>query len=397
MALPSESKQEKEKPDVCGVYLAVSARLLVNLASLNMAGSVGNMTRYRRAPVTFQVDDGSYRVVYVPVISGMSLAHHYQLLLARAAAKAGLHVSQISLQGYFMKYANDEIIERYYQDIKNKIKNTANISKNVSKENLPCVIEKVIVENDVVADVGGFLYTDKGRFLYTDSSEKKGKKGEKEEEKASLVKRTSRFSFSYMVPTLDTLKAAAVYPQLHVRYTPEARKEEQALIYIDNASALYTLTYILEASEVSILNVCKAMNEKDFDLGDEKREERVMVAVEALAAMLGNMAFGAKRSRSFPHWEIRSMVVVASKSIAPFIPSPGHDNRYLMETMKRLEAQKRVIGGMEAVVYYYAKEKLEGETGEASRCETPEDAIHAAAKWVIERLKKSTTESGKKS
>ncbi len=336
-----------------GVYLSFSARLLVNLESLNMAESVGNITKHRRAPVTFQAEDGSYRIVYVPAVSGMSLAHHYQLLLARAAAKAGLPVSQMSLQGYFMKYADDKIIQSYYPEVKGK----------VDKNKPPCHNERVIVESDVVADVGGFLYTD------------------------GLVKRTSRFSFSYMVPALDALRAAGVYPQLHVRYTPEARQREQALIYVDNASALYTVSYILEASEVSVLSVCRAMGEKPDDLGVDERVKRVKAAVEALTAMLGNMAFGAKRSRSLPHWRVQSIVVAASESIAPFVPSPGHDNRYLSETLKRLEAQKSVIEGMDAVIHYYAAEKLEGETSRATAHSTPEDAIKAAAEWVISKLK----------
>ena len=335
-----------------GVYLAVAARLLVNLESLNMAESVGNITKHRRTPVTFQAEDGSYRIVYVPAISGMSLAHHYQLLLARAAAKAGLPVSQMSLQGYFMKYADDKIIQNYYPEVKNK----------VNKNKSPCDNERVIVESDVVADVGGFLYTD------------------------GLVKRTSRFSFSYMVPALDALKAAGVYPQLHVRYTPEAKQREQALIYVDNASALYTVSYILEASEVSVLSTCKAMGRKPDDLGAGERVKRVRAAVEALTAMLGNMAFGAKRSRSLPHWKIQSLAVAASVSIAPFVPSPGHDKKYLSDTLRRLEAQKAIIDGMEAVVHYYAEEKLEGEISGAASHATPEDAIRAAAEWVIKKL-----------
>ncbi|GAB6148791.1 type I-A CRISPR-associated protein Cas7/Csa2 [Stetteria hydrogenophila] len=336
-----------------GVYLAVTARLLVNLESLNMAESVGNITRHRKAPVVVE-EDGAYRIVYVPVVSGMSLAHHYQVLLARAAAKAGLPVSQMSLQGYFLKYASDDIINKYYPEVKGK----------VGSKKSPCENERVIVESDVVADVGGFLYTD------------------------GVVKRTSRFSFSYMVPALEAVKAAGVYPQLHVRYTPEAAKQEQALIYVDNASALYTLSYILEASEVSVLGVCKAMGVKPHDLGADVRVKRVKAAVEALVAMLGNMAFGAKRSRSLPHWKVASLVAVASEGIAPFTPNPGHDRRYLADTLKRLEAQKSVIDGLDAEVHYYAAEKLEGDTSKATRHDTPEEAIKAAADWALKRLER---------
>jgi len=335
-----------------GVFLAVSLRAIVNMESLNMAESVGNVTKHRRAPVVFQDEDGSYRVVYVPVVSGMSLAHHYQLHLARAASRAGLPVAGIHLEGYFLKYASDDIIRNYYPEV----------SGLVDKKKGPCHNERVIVERDIVADVGGFLYTD------------------------GLVKRTSRFSFGYMVPALDAIGATAVYPQLHVRYTPEARGEgDQALIYVDAGSALYTLSYILDAGEVSRLGTCRAMRQEPSDLGAGERARRVRAAVEALVAMLGNMAFGAKRSRVLPHWRIQSLVAVASSGIAPFVPSPGHSRGYLRETLERLRAQRRAVKGLEAAVHYFDAEGL-GEAEGATRHSTPEDAIVAAASWVLERL-----------
>ena len=79
-----------------GAYLSLSARLLINLESLNMAESVGNVTKHRRAPVVVD-GEGGYRLVYVPVVSGMSLAHHYQRLLATAASRSGINVSRMSL------------------------------------------------------------------------------------------------------------------------------------------------------------------------------------------------------------------------------------------------------------------------------------------------------------
>ncbi len=340
-----------------GVYLSVTGRLLVNLESLNMAEAVGNITKHRRAPVVFDAGN-EYKVVYVPVISGMSLAHHYQRLLAKAAHQAGLKVSSMSLQGYFLKYASDDIIKKYYPEVSDK----------VGKDKSPCVNEKVIVENDVVADVGGFLYIDK------------------------VVKRTSRFSFSYMMPTMDSLKAAAVQPQLHVRYTPKTEKGNQALIYVDNASALYTFTFVLEASEVSVLNVCRAMKEEPDDLGEEERKKRVKAAIDALTLMLGNVAFGAKRSRSLPHWSIQSILVTANTGIAPFIPSPGHSKHYISDTIARINVQKNIVNNMEVVAHYYTKEKLEGEPPqqsselEVSKHDVPEEAIKAAAEWALKKL-----------
>ncbi len=335
-----------------GVSLTLSLRVLVNLESLNMAESVGNVTRHRKAPVVVRDDKGEYRLIYVPVISGMTLAHHYQHQLAETAHAMGLNVTKMSLLGYFMKFSDDKIINNYYHEVKGK----------VGKNKSPCENERAIVEACTVADVGGFLYTD------------------------ATLKRTSRFSFTYLMPTLDTVSrgAAGVYPQLHVRYTPEAKKGEQALIYVDNASALYTLSFLLEASKISKLDSCPAMN-MNGDLGSEERAKRFQASVKALTAMLGNMYFGAKRSRSMPHWQVESIVVVASRGIVPFIPSPGHDISYIVETARRLKAQAETAGIEEyKLAYYIADNTSKPDNGEEAG--TLEEAIKTAADWALERL-----------
>ncbi len=341
-----------------GSYMALVARVRVNLESLNMAESVGNVTKHRKAPVVVETGSG-YRIVYVPVISGMSLAHHYQLLLARAAKKRGLPVTDMSLQGFFLKFANNDIIIRYYPEIAKDLK----LSKSKKPSVDPCDAEKVMVEKCTVADVGGFLSTDIG------------------------VKRTSRFSFSYMMPALDALSSGGVgvVPQLHVRYSPEAKEGEQALIYVENSSALYTVSFVLEASEISKLEVCKALSKSPTDLGGDERRKRFEAAVEALTAMFGNMAFGAKRTRSLPHWAVESLVVVASKSITPLVPTPGHSIDYIKSTALRAEAQKKVINGLEYEIHYYSREKVEKAEGTVEHS-TPEEAIRVASEFVIKNL-----------
>ncbi|MCE4604208.1 MAG: type I-A CRISPR-associated protein Cas7/Csa2 [Aeropyrum sp.] len=332
------------------VSLSLSMRVLVNLESLNMAESIGNVTRHRRAPVVIE-DNGRYRLIYVPVVSGMSLAHHYQVHLAKAASKMGLKVTRMSLLGYFMKFSDDNIIKNHYPEVHGKF----------NKKN-PCEAERTIVSECVVGDIGGFLYTD------------------------GLVKRTSRFSFSYLAPTLDSLEdgAAGAYPQLHVRYTPEARKGEQALIYVDNASALYTLSFLLEADKISKLDVCASLGQKPDDLGTAERVKRFEAAVQALIAMLGNLGFGAKRTRSLPHWKVESAVVAAAKGVAPFVASPGHSKDYIQETAKRMARQRDAGSLEEGFIAYYGQ----GVEAEGSSMATLEEAILEAAEWVRARLLK---------
>lgn len=339
------------------VSLSLSLRVLVNLESLNMAESIGNVVKHRRAPVVVKNPKGGYNLVYVPVISGMSLAHGYQVLLAHAAKELGAPVTRMSLEGYFLKFATNNIIKNHYKEVEGR----------VSKNRSPCENEREIVKACTVADVGGFLYTE------------------------GVVKRTSRFSFTYMMPTLDTLTEgiAGISSQLHTRYAPEAKKQEQAeqaLFNIDNASALYTLTFLLEASRISQLDVCKAMNQKPDDLGADERKKRFEAALSALVSLVSNVGFGAKKTRSFPHWQVQSAVIVASDSIAPIIPSPGHSSKYIEETVEKIEKLQKLVKNTQAVVHYYDREDATENVKGAERHTTVEQAISEAAEWVRQRL-----------
>jgi len=329
------------------VSLGVSFRVIVNQESLNMAESVGNVTRHRKAPIVVKIGD-SYKLVYVPVVSGMSLAHHYQRHLAKAAHDMGLNVTRMSLLGYFMKFADNKIIENYYPEVKN----------NVDKTDL-CKTEKTIVEACTVADVGGFLYTE------------------------GPVKRTSRFSFSYLVPTHDAIETGSVstVPQLHVRFTPEARTKEQIPFYNDNSSALYTATFLLEVDGISRLDVCQALSKNPGSLGKDEQAKRFEASVKALIAMLGNLAFGAKRSRNLPHWEIRSAMVTGAVGIAPFVPSSGHQPSFIADTVARARVQREqgILKGYTIAAY----RREDGvDTAGVDTYNTLEEAIATVAAWI---------------
>ncbi len=334
------------------VSLGVSFRVLVNQESLNMAESVGNVTRHRKAPIVVRIDD-TYKLLYVPVVSGMSLAHHYQRHLARAASDMGLSVTRMSMLGYFMKFADDKIIKSYYPEVAGKV-----------DKNDPCKSEKAIVETCTVADVGGFLYTD------------------------GLVKRTSRFSFSYLVPTIDTIQSGGVgsIPQLHIRFTPEARRREQIPFYNDNSSALYTATFLLEVDGISRLDVCQALSKNPASspasLGRDEQRRRFDASAKALIAMLGNLAFGAKRSRNLPHWKIQSAVVTGVVGISPFVPSSGHTPRYIGETLERIKAQSSQGIIKSFTIAAYNDEGID--TGDVNTYNTIEEAIASVAAWIKE-------------
>jgi len=102
------------------VYVSVSARILMNVEALNMAETVGNVSRHRKAPVVVFSKQGGVSVFYVPAVSGESLAHHYQRLLASIAQERGLPVTKMDLEGFFMKFSDDNIIKDYYEEVQEK-------------------------------------------------------------------------------------------------------------------------------------------------------------------------------------------------------------------------------------------------------------------------------------
>lgn len=337
------------------ITLSLSARILVNVEALNMAESVGNVTRHRRAPIAV-ASSGRYSIVYVPAVSGESIAYHYQKLLADIAASTGLNVTEMDRRGYFLKFADSDIINSWYPEV-----------KGVTKEQDPCRVEEALVRASAVADVTGFLYVDK------------------------LIKRTSRIRFSYLIPSLDAVSsgAAASYPQLHVRYAPpealqRGQQREQALYYVESGSALYTLSSIFVASDVAKLEYCKDKAE----LMDEKLR-RVEAALKALAALMDGLSFGAKRSRYLPVWDVRSMVVSVSKGPVEFIVSPGSDKEYIEKTLKRASAISAKLG-VTVKAYVYDKEGLgipEVPNVEVKRFETHTEALIEAGSQVLELLK----------
>jgi CRISPR-associated protein Csa2 len=310
------------------VSLSFSIRVIVNAEALNMAEAVGNYTRHRKAPVVISTEDG-YSVVYVPAVSGESLAHAHQLLLARIAKERNLPVTKLDEQGYFIKFTSRDVLEAYKEDL-----DRIGISKEQFEKATPEEIEKAILKASVVADVGGFLYTDK------------------------QVKRTSAVRFSYMLPTLDAIEKGGVSltPQLHVRYAPpELAEKLQKLFYLESGSALYTFTAELVASDIAKLNYSKS---DDDDL-KKQRLERVRAATDALIALVDGMLFGARRSRYNPLWDVKSIVIALSKGPVEFIVSPGLTRDYIKKTYERAVNLVKALQEETINIYVYNGENLE--------------------------------------
>ena len=92
------------------VWLSLSWRARVNVEALNMAESIGNYIKHRRAPIAVY-ENGRYVLRYVPAISGESIAHAYQEWLAEEASKTGLSVCDMCKKGEFVKHGSRAILE----------------------------------------------------------------------------------------------------------------------------------------------------------------------------------------------------------------------------------------------------------------------------------------------
>jgi len=354
------------------IYVGVSARLLVNVEALNMAESVGNVVRHKRAPIVVRVvREGrvvGYALRYAPVISGQSIAHGYQELLARIGKSMGIPVCPLCEQGVFVKHSSDVIIERiakeYGADYARKLLAVVK-SRGYSAEE----VERIIVENCLVEDVGGFLYPG-----------------------ATPVKRTSRFLASYMVPSIEHHTAVGVEAQFHVRHDPlQIEEGGQAIYYVETGSALYTLSLGLDMSGIGCLSMGRS-----GAVGD--RRKRIEAAVRALALLVSGMGWGAKKSRFLPSYEVESLVVTISSPL-PYNPAPGHSTSYIADTARHAAPYLRAVEGLGErfvkVVYYISGRapvekppKVEGvEVVEKS---SPADAVLEALNHVGKASEKCT-------
>lgn len=369
------------------VYIGVSARILVNMDALNMAESVGNIVRHKKAPIVVREDNRGYTIKYVPVISGQSIAHGYQRLLAKIAGEKNLKVCPLCSQGIFVKHGTNEIIrrlaERYnasyarnLESLTNKMSGRGRGSRGTEDPiEIVEAFEKEVIENCVVEDVGGFLYTG-----------------------TIPVKRTSRFMTGYMMPATQYITAVGMEAQMHVRHDPksprrEEREEEtgQAIYYVETASALYTVVMGLDVDLIGCYEKASGGWEELQDAKDRRE-----AAVRALAMIVNNLLWGAKKSRFMPTTQIESLVVTISHPF-PFNPTPGHEDRYIVETTKRASGFLNAVRGISSdafvEIYYYVSNKstaekpgtLDGDGNKSisiKEVEIASDAVLAALKHL---------------
>ncbi len=278
------------------MFVSIRGRVLINVEALNMTESVGNYVKHRRVPV---ISPKTYATFFVPAISGESVAHGFQEILAKEAKEKGLPVCKLCERGIFLKSTNESVFKEAF---------------GIDPPKDEFEFEKAVISKCLVEDVGGFLYAPKA---------------------GGNVKRTSNFYTGYMIPTQEALDSVVIEPQLHSRYalgTKFVQEQGQMIYYVELSSAIYTFSFDLDTRYIGRTTF---VYEKAGSEVANNRKERIKVTLDALQKFLIEFMFGAKKTRFLPCVEWESLVIAVSDD-GWTIPSPLSKN-YVEKTKKKKE------------------------------------------------------------
>lgn len=305
-------------------FISVRGRVILNAEALNMTESVGNYVKHRRVPVV--VRRGSeYLTLFVPAISGESIAHGYQVLLAKEAAARGLNVCDLCSKGIFLKSNNDRVLAKSFEAHFKRLGKKPEDIKDAYE------LEKFIITGCVVEDVGGFLYAPAG--------------GGKKKIGVSQAKRTSNFYTGYMIPVAEALENAVVEPQLHSRYALGTefvergeggeRAQGQMIYYVEIASAPYVFSLDIDTKYIGRITFDTA-HAGELVVSEKERKDRIAAALEAMRKLILELGFGAKKTRFLPTIEWESLAIAVSDDVWT-VPTPFTAD-YIERARKKLEA-----------------------------------------------------------
>jgi CRISPR-associated protein Csa2 len=331
-------------------FVSLRGRVLLNAEAMNMTESVGNYVKHRRIPVTLPKTGTTY---FVPAISGESIAHGFQSALAEEAKKNKKPVCKLCDRKIFLKSTTLEIMRSAFSlkegssplDISDEDWNKmTEIRKKKEKEreekekkelekfevSLPFVLERYIIKNCIVEDVGGFLYAEQTLEGFNIGG----------------VKRTSNFYTGYMIPGREAIENTVIEPQLHSRYalgTPFVRERGQMIYYVELSSAPYTFSFDLDTRYIGKTTF---FYEKAGEEVVEDRKERVVITLNSLQKFLTELMFGAKKTRYLPIIDWESLCLAVSKD--PWTVPSSFSANYVVNTLNKLE---KIDGKTKLFVY----------------------------------------------
>ncbi|MEM0233458.1 MAG: type I-A CRISPR-associated protein Cas7/Csa2 [Zestosphaera sp.] len=324
------------------VYVSVRGRIWLQAEAANMVESVGNYVKHRRVPIMIR-DGSKYVTFFVPSISGESIAHAYQTLLAEELKKQQVKVCSYCEKGIFLKSTRGDLYEEVTKSEPPKVgEKAAELMRAVD------TIESNIVKNCGVEDIGGFLYAENPN-----------------------VKRTSSFLTGYMVPVKEALSVVSIEPQLHSRYAlgtkfvaPREGAAGQMIYYVEVSSAVFSFAFDLDTKYIGRYT----FHIEKYGTPIIEQEEiirRAKASLNALERLLIEFPVGAKRTRFNPadvRWE--SIAIAVSNDVWT-MPSS-----FVKDYLERAVAKKSKIS-YNTVIYAYREEECR-----ADKCYgTPEEAV----------------------
>jgi CRISPR-associated protein Cst2 len=279
--------------------MAVSARITLDLHSLNNEGTEGNQQQTRMVHI---IDAQGNRAV-VNAVSGDMMKHilveHLTPLLVSAgqpvcANAQSLHPDRILLDPEFVKFAKD--------------------GKKGNSE-----ILKYMLEHCAVTDLAGTLYAEKA------------------------AARKSCVEFGWVTGLPDKTVTEQYF---HVKYDPQSREKatggtsvesRQAIFHRPASSGVYALVCNLDLYRVGLNDVTRRYEVKKSD-----REARGKALVRALAACLLKPT-GAQRNTQAPHLvACQGCVSISSTSLPPPLLSPLTD-----DYREQIEKTRDVLNGIQ--------------------------------------------------
>ncbi|MEM3688254.1 DevR family CRISPR-associated autoregulator, partial [Saccharolobus sp.] len=216
--------------------------------------------------------------------------------------------------------------------------------------NKPEEIEKGIVENCTVEDVGGFLYAGN-----------------------PPVKRSSAFQVSYALPIKKIAIYSTVEPQLHARHAqmPEVIQNkvkegaaEQMIYYVETGTSIYGFILNLDLNAIS-----KSALTGELIIPDYAVKSRRKAAVKALVRMLSSGQFGAKLSRFLPNGSIISLAVSITEK--PFVVTSPIYDEFEDNTLRRLDKLSKEFNE-KCAFYVMGKDEFK----------TPEDVLTEVVNYL---------------
>lgn len=337
--LPSPSRPRQYK------FLSMGVRLLANVEALNMVETAGNLSRHRTVPYVV-IENGNYQLKWLPALSGETLAHAFQSHLADNSS----NVCYFCKMHEFLKHTAMD----FYCKLLNSTQsppfdqweiNLINNYNNMTDEDL----EKTIVENCVVEDVGGFLLA-----TAAGGGEGQGK----------MVRRTSAIQFSYAIPTLDAVLVGASTTdiQMQVRMAVNAQSYANRIGYnypiqipYNKEMSSTTYSYVVNV-DFDMVGYSSYTNEDLLSNIQGERTNRFNAILSSLKLVVdGNFGAGMSRYRPFLANEV--ILTAVTEGAPTFVVSPPslRLEAFLKETIERAKDYMKEFSNVNITLYLWVR------------------------------------------